>query len=87
MTDELFPCAHCGGNWAFGWSQRVIGGRIRPSTDFLQINSSTAPVMNDMEARSLSEPPTEKLCCILLRRLRDADAVDTRRRRQARRTR
>ncbi|MCC8397275.1 Lar family restriction alleviation protein [Paraburkholderia sp. MMS20-SJTR3] len=65
MTDELSPCAHCGGNWAFGWSQRVIGGRIRPSTDVLQINASTAPVMNDMEARSLSEPPTEKLCCIL----------------------
>lgn len=67
MTDELFPCAHCGGNWAFGWSQRVIGRRSRPVLDFSQIGTGAgrALIMGDMESRPPDEPPTEKVCCIV----------------------
>ena len=67
MTDQLFPCAHCGGNWSFGWSQRVIGTRSKPALDFSQIGTGAgrALIMNDTERRPPSEPPTEAVCCIV----------------------
>jgi hypothetical protein len=67
MTDELFPCAHCGGNWAFGWSQRVIGKKSRPALDYSQIGTGAgrALIMDDIEQRPPSEPPTEAVCCIV----------------------
>jgi hypothetical protein len=64
MTDELFPCDHCGGAWAFGFSQRVIGRPSAPQRDFARLGPSLAPETHDMEARSPYEPPTEKVCCI-----------------------
>ncbi|SAK96104.1 hypothetical protein AWB75_06982 [Caballeronia catudaia] len=64
MTDELFPCDHCGGAWAFGFSQRLIGRPSAPERDFSRLGSSLAPATHDMEARSLYEAPTEKVCCI-----------------------
>ncbi|MBN3754288.1 hypothetical protein G3N95_15150 [Paraburkholderia sp. Tr-20389] len=66
MTDELFPCAHCGGNWAFGWSQRVINQRSRPLTDWSQVgsNAGRALIMDDFEPRPPSDRPTETVCCI-----------------------
>jgi hypothetical protein len=64
MTDELFPCDHCGGAWAFGFSHRVIGRPSTPEQDFSHLGSTLAPATYDMEARSLDEAPTEKVCCI-----------------------
>lgn len=67
MTDELFPCAHCGGNWAFGWSQRVIGRPSKPKFDFSQIGTGAgrALIMGDTASRPPEDPPTENVCCIV----------------------
>ncbi|TCK32511.1 restriction alleviation protein Lar [Paraburkholderia sp. BL8N3] len=64
MTDELFPCDHCGGGWAFGFSQRTIGRPSAPEKDFSRLDRGRAPAMHDMEARSPYDAPTEKVCCI-----------------------
>lgn len=66
MTDELFPCDHCGGSWAFGFSQRVIGRPSTPERDFSRLGDSRAraPAMHDLEPRSLYDAPSEKICCI-----------------------
>ena len=67
MTDELFPCDHCGGNWAFGWSQRVIGRPSAPQLDFSKLGTGAgrALIMADLEPRPPTDPPTEKVVCIV----------------------
>lgn len=66
MTDELFPCAHCGGNWCFGWSQRVIGRPSRPQLDLSKwgTGAGRALIMGDIEPRPPEDPPTEQVVCI-----------------------
>ena len=64
MTDELFPCDHCGGAWAFGFSQRLLNRPSAPERDYFSAGPSLAPDMNDFEARSLFAAPSEKVCCI-----------------------
>ena len=67
MTDELFPCKHCGGNWAFGWSQRVVGRPSSPKLDFTKLGTGAgrALIMDDTEPRPREEPPTEMVVCIV----------------------
>jgi hypothetical protein len=64
MTDELFPCDHCGGKWAFGFSHRLLKRPSAPARDYLTSEPSFAPEMNDLEARSLFAIPQEQVCCI-----------------------
>ena len=64
MTDELFPCDHCGGKWAFGYSHRLLKRPSAPARDYLNSDDRIAPEMNDMESRSLYAIPQEKVCCI-----------------------
>ncbi|WP_250537125.1 Lar family restriction alleviation protein [Caballeronia sp. AZ10_KS36] len=64
MTDELFPCDHCGGKWSFGFSQRLVGRPSAPERDFARLGNSLAPPMQDMEPRSPYDVPYEKVCCI-----------------------
>jgi hypothetical protein len=67
MTDELFPCGHCGGNWAFGWSQRALARPSAPQLDFSKIGTGAgrALIMDDLERRPPTEPPTETVVCIV----------------------
>ena len=57
MTDELFPCDHCGGKWSFGFSQRLVGRPSAPERDFARLGNSSAPPMQDMEPRSPYDVP------------------------------
>lgn len=66
MTDELFPCDHCGGNFKIGWSQRVKARIGESEFDYSQFGRETEgpPIIGDTCRRPLSAPQTERLVCI-----------------------
>ena len=78
MTDELFPCDHCGGAWAFGFSQRLLNRPSAPERDYSQCWAEPCARYERPRSAIAFRGAVRESLLHLLRRVRDANPLDSR---------